>query len=96
MIVNKYEYCYHLIIINLILIVRVFLMGIPSDFPCIFKNYQGAITYSDEEEKQCLIEAVAERLSSIYAAFLTAQGHEKRNEKLRFSFFPKNSLLQKL
>ena len=63
----------------------------PQDFPTKLENtpYVTKICYEDEEEKLDLINHLAERISTIYATFLTQEGYEKRSKQLFFYQAPR-------
>lgn len=47
------------------------------------------VSFKSEEEKMQLVESLAERITTIYAAFLTADWHANRDQSLPFFDFPK-------
>lgn len=59
-----------------------------GDFPRSFTHYDARIVFKSPDERSQIIEFLAERVSTIYSAFLTADWHAKRSENLRFIGFP--------
>jgi hypothetical protein len=57
-------------------------MSISDKFPVTFTKYEETIKFSNPDEKQKLIGAIAEKVASIYASFLTKEGTEKRSKEL--------------
>lgn len=65
-------------------------MTIPADFPLVYSNYKVEISFNNEKEKKSLIEAIAERVSTIYASLLKEETHLKRSkdeEKSKINFY---------
>jgi hypothetical protein len=63
-------------------------MSISDKFPVTFTKYEETIKFSNPEEKQKLIVCIADKVASIYAAFLTKEGTEKRSKELVFNRIP--------
>ena len=51
-------------------------------------SFTQVLTYNNEEEAQRMIEDIAVRIASIYAAFLTLARHQNRSKELKFYGFP--------
>jgi hypothetical protein len=64
-------------------------MNFINKIPTTITRYVESIPFENEEEKIQIIESIAERISSIYAAFLTSDCHVNRNRSLSFFDFPK-------
>lgn len=63
-------------------------MNLINTLPITLAPFNEIIPFEGEEEKMQLIASVADRVSSIYAAFLTAEWHAKRDNSLSFDGFP--------
>lgn len=63
-------------------------MSISDKFPVTLTKYEETIKFSDPEEKEKLIAAIAGKVASIYASFLTKEGTEKRSKELVFNRIP--------
>lgn len=64
-------------------------MNLINEVPSVFNFYKKSITFESKEEKIQIIESIAERISSIYITFLTADWHANRDKSLVFFDFPK-------
>jgi len=59
-----------------------------NDFPKTITNYKVTVTYNTYEELKNALEVIGESVCSIYATFLTEEGHKTRSPHLFFYEYP--------
>lgn len=59
-----------------------------NNFPQVLKHYNVTIPYSNPNDKQLILQEIADKITDLYARHLLADTHAKVHHELTFSSYP--------